>query len=292
MAVISLVGNEESFFSRYWNVKPGVFGFESELLTIISSAEVLQLIGCSSLTYPHFTVLKDGVRQPLNEITMRRRVASNNIAGYPNPEGIMKHYEEGATIKLNQPEYWHTKIRRLLNDINDSFCAKLESSVFLTPSQARAMRPNTDEAHTLVLQLEGRNRWSVYDPGAVMHSGSVIEDVSSMERREILLAPGSLLYVPQGWPHSATAEQGPSLNLAITVREPTTADITETIFHGMREYMETTELADKHHVESSVSNAASVIGLAKKWISDREVEAIASEAVEASRRTFAVPECI
>ncbi|KOU36221.1 hypothetical protein ADK54_34865 [Streptomyces sp. WM6378] len=124
-------------------------------------------------------------------------------------------------MKLNQVEDWHRGTRDLLRGIEAALPVEAKAFVFLTPQDNTGMLPHRDGSHVLVIQLEGRKEWHLYDPGVVPRSDSGLDvDITTPPRIEVL-EPGDVMYLPHGYPHAATAVGGWSLHLTYTLTEPT-----------------------------------------------------------------------
>lgn len=195
----------------------------------VSRDQISSLLRRGLLRWPYFSVLKDGVKPPLSELTESRRILGRSRAGYASDAKITKHLDDGATLKLIQIEDWHRGTRDCLRTLESALPVEAKAFIFLTPEDNTGMLPHRDGSHVLVMQLEGRKEWRLYDPGAVSKSTSGLDvDVTAPPRVE-LLHPGDVLYLPHGYPHAATAVDGWSLHLTFTLAEPTP----EALVHAM-----------------------------------------------------------
>ncbi|WP_078966857.1 JmjC domain-containing protein [Streptomyces sp. WM6378] len=178
------------------------------------------LLHRSLLRWPYFSVFKEGVKPALGELTESRSVNGRISSGYASV-GVSRHLDNGATLKLNQVEDWHRGTRDLLRGIEAALPVEAKAFVFLTPQDNTGMLPHRDGSHVLVIQLEGRKEWHLYDPGVVPRSDSGLDvDITTPPRIEVL-EPGDVMYLPHGYPHAATAVGGWSLHLTYTLTEPT-----------------------------------------------------------------------
>ncbi len=81
---------------------------------------------------------------------------------------------------------------------------------------------------------------------SVLHEGPIPDD----RRVELTLRPGDVLYMPHGTPHYATAREGNSIHIAITVEEPTAQNLAEVFLAGFLGDPAFRALHDNHHRQS------------------------------------------
>ncbi|MEU0600909.1 cupin domain-containing protein [Streptomyces sp. NPDC006393] len=247
-----LVGDTEAFFRDHWANQPVLLRAHSDLTRLITEQEMWDEVECGLLSRPYFTVFNEGVRTAISDMTRKRRVVGHELPGYIRPERIREDFAAGATFKFNQAEHWHPRIRTLVKGLEPHFSGGLESFVFLSPPGKTAMQAHYDGAHVFILQVAGVKDWVVgridetSTGDSTLHQGEIPEE----RRVELTLRPGDVLYMPHSTPHYATAREGNSIHIAITIEEPTAENLAEVFLAGFLGDPAFRALHDSHHRHS------------------------------------------
>jgi ribosomal protein L16 Arg81 hydroxylase len=247
-----LVGDTDAFFRDHWANQPVLLRAHSDLTRLITEQEMWDEVECGLLSRPYFTVFNEGVRTAISDMTRKRRVVGHELPGYIEPERIREDFAAGATFKFNQAEHWHPRIRTLVKALEPYFRGGLESFVFLSPPGKTAMQAHMDGAHVFILQVAGVKDWvvgridSTSTSDSTLHEGVIPDD----RRMELTLRPGDVLYMPHGTPHYATAREGNSIHIAITIEEPTAQNLAEVFLAGFLGSSAFKTLHDSHHRHS------------------------------------------
>ncbi|MBL7256027.1 JmjC domain-containing protein [Paractinoplanes lichenicola] len=186
----------------------------------VTRAEIEAALDCGLLRWPYFGLVHDGRRTPLTEITETRVVQGREVTGLADGRKVREHLARGATLKLNQLEDWHRRTREQQRGIESVLPVASKAFVFLTPEDRTGMPPHRDASHVLVVQLEGRKEWRLYDPGPVVREDAGLDVDTLTPPRVEVLEPGDVLYLPHAYPHAATAVGGWSLHVTFTLEEP------------------------------------------------------------------------
>ncbi|MET7597426.1 cupin domain-containing protein [Streptomyces sp. NPDC005481] len=244
-----VVGDVEAFFRVHWAGQPVVLRAPGDLSGLITEEEMWEEVECGLLSRPYFTVFNEGVRTAISDMTRRRRVVGHELPGFIEPAQIREDFAQGATFKFNQAEHWHPRIRALVKAMEPHFAGGLEAFVFLSPPGKTAMQAHTDGAHVFILQVAGVKDWVVGRIDATSTSDSSLHEgpIADHARREVTLRPGDVLYMPHGTPHYATAREGNSIHVAITIEEPTAENLAEVVLAGFLGSAPVTALHECHH---------------------------------------------
>ncbi len=162
----------------------------------------------------------DGARAP--RIAMADE-ARNGSAGVPEeeftlPDGrvdlprLLQRFDAGASLVVSQFHETHPPLARFCRGLERLFLHPVQANIYLTPPAAQGFRTHFDTHDVLVLQVEGRKRWRVWDgervarptrrtpwPGHMQPEG---------EPHLLVLEPGDALYIPRGVMHDAATEPG------------------------------------------------------------------------------------
>ncbi|MGQ4374339.1 cupin domain-containing protein [Streptomyces sp. SAS_267] len=247
-----LVGAPDAFFREHWANQPVVLRAHSDLSRLITEQEMWDEVDCGLLSRPYFTIFNEGVRTAISDMTRKRNVVGHELPGFIEPERIREDFANGATFKFNQAEHWHPRIRTLVKALEPHFSGGLESFVFLSPPGKTAMQAHMDGAHVFILQVAGVKDWVVGRVDETSTSDSVLHEgaIPDERRIELTLRPGDVMYMPHGTPHYATARQGNSIHVAITVEEPTAQNLAEVFLAGFLGDEAFKALHDSHHRHS------------------------------------------
>ncbi|MCT9011743.1 cupin domain-containing protein [Streptomyces sp. NPDC054766] len=244
-----LVGDTGAFFRDHWANQPVLLRAPGDLTGLITEQEMWDEAECGLLSRPYFTVFNEGVRTAISDMTRKRRVVGHELPGYIEPERIRQDFAAGATFKFNQAEHWHPRIRTLVKALEPHFSGGLEAFVFLSPPGKTAMQAHHDGAHVLILQVAGVKDWVVgridetSTSDSTLYEGQIPDD----RRIEATLRPGDVLYMPHGTPHYATAREGNSIHIAITIEEPTAQNLAEVLLAGFLGSPAFRALHEHHH---------------------------------------------
>lgn len=178
----------------------------------------------------------DGARSPRISMADEGRHGS---AGVPEheftlPDGrvdlprLLLRFDHGASLVLSQFHETHPPLADFCRGLERLFLHAVQANIYLTPPAAQGFRTHYDTHDVLVLQVEGRKRWRVWDgertprptrrtpwPGHMEPMG---------EPHILMLNPGDALYIPRGVMHDAATEPGErSLHITLGLLEPSWA---------------------------------------------------------------------
>lgn len=176
--------------------------------------------------------------------------------GDPGPTSATRsiaRYEAGALLQFNYVERWLPGLAPLLRSLEDDLAipsgtAHCQLFASKTGSGAKA---HWDNDPVLTVQLRGSKTWRFAPQDLVRHpvhnhvcgtgrgplgeyyQGPLPEDMPA-DAREVVLTPGSVLFVPRGYlHHTATTEA--SISLAFDFTMPTWTDV---VCHRLRRTLE------------------------------------------------------
>jgi ribosomal protein L16 Arg81 hydroxylase len=286
-SLADLVGDTTEFFAHHWANQPVVLRAQGDLSALITEEEIWEEIDCGLLSRPYFTVFDEGVRPAISDMIRTRTVVGHELTHFINEDKIRSDFAAGATFKLNQAEHWHPRTRRLVTAMAPSFEGILKAFVFLSPPRKTAMRAHTDGAHVFVLQISGDKDWVVGTIDDKSHSDSTLHDgeIDPAHSLHTTLHPGDVLYMPHGCPHYATARDGNSIHVAITVEEPTAEDLANVF---MASFLVSTQFAEANAAFSTTDLSQTLTalrGAAEDYLATVSDETVFDKAVALRRST-------
>ncbi|MGV9701084.1 JmjC domain-containing protein [Streptomyces sp. NPDC003483] len=226
------VGDTDEFLTSYWNRRPGVFhpaggGYSSFTLDDLDAA-----ISTGFFREP-YVEMWDGDKLPARKFTSARSVARTSPSGFADPRRIHDLLDKGATLLLRCVDQWHAPTRSLLAALATELGRHIEAFFFVTPAGRQGLPLHRDDADVLVVQVAGSKSWHLHEGPADenWHAGRVTDEDGPRpaELLRTTLHPGDVLYVPRGFAHWASGDEGLSAHLSLTVREVGSPDLIETL---------------------------------------------------------------
>jgi hypothetical protein len=178
----------------------------------------------------------DGARSPRVSMADESRDGS---AGVPEQEfclgdgrvdlpRLLLRFDKGASLVVSQFQETHPPLARFCRGLENLFLHGAQANIYLTPPAAQGFRTHFDTHDVLVLQVEGRKRWRLWDgerlprptrrtpwPGGMEAQG---------EPHSLTLQPGEALYIPRGVMHDAATQPGEhSLHITVGLLDPSWA---------------------------------------------------------------------
>lgn len=158
------------------------------------------------------------------------RTPQQSGEGFADMAELLKQYAQGATLVIDGA---HQMIPPL-----NLFCAGLEAelqfpvqaNIYITPPQARGLRPHFDTHDVIVMQIAGQKEWHLYGFTAQAHPTAEDAhcnrtDVEREAEESLTLHAGDLLYLPRGLIHDAVTGAGPSIHVALGLKPDLRLDL-------------------------------------------------------------------
>lgn len=173
---------------------------------------------------------------PPGSLRMVRQKPPINRKNYTFPNdnidrgSVIRHYQQGATVVLNQLHYADEKLAHFCAALEQVFSCYVQSNIYLTPKNSQGLPAHYDGHDVFVLQLSGEKSWKLYQkPIDNPYRGEDFK-VGKFETGEpvesFILNPGDCLYVPRGLMHEAESMDGESsLHITIGLIVKTWADL-------------------------------------------------------------------
>lgn len=124
---------------------------------------------------------------------------------------LQDELNRGGTVVLNSAETRYRPLRDLTRSLDLELRAETFANLYASWKSEPSFGVHRDKQHTLILQVHGRKRWTVYPPSPTEPTRSTRPLWSGM------LEDGDLLHIPKGYWHLAVSVNEPSLHLTVTV---------------------------------------------------------------------------
>ena len=151
-------------------------------------------------------------------------------AGFADRGLVARAYQQGATLIMPQLQRRERPLVQLCRTLEQRFSHAVQTNIYLTPAGAQGFQTHYDTHDVLIVQVEGRKRWRLYDApvGAPYRGERFTPDAVATGdvTAELVMAPSDVLYVPRGLMHDAVNadKDGPSLHITTGVLVRTWAD--------------------------------------------------------------------
>jgi len=209
-----------AFWAEAWQARPAVFpatpAREAWVSSLPTTASLVARAGGGRLQWGRDVLAakyEGGVRTDLNAGPWGAPVAVGSLA-------VLMRPPQSATLQVHHPQRWDASAWRLVAALEASLGCLVGANAYLTPAGgSQGLAPHWDDVDVLVLQVEGRKAWRVYEPlpehtlATTGPSGDLVAG-GRLTRPgrlalEAVLSPGDVLYIPRGTVHQAqTLEDG------------------------------------------------------------------------------------
>jgi len=136
---------------------------------------------------------------------------THNPVGRVYPAVMWDYYNNGSSVRMINPQYFHNTVWRLCATLQDHFQCMVGANVYLTPPGTQGFAPHWDDVEVFMMQLEGKKHWRLYKPENKLprHSSkNLSQEEVGKPILEVDLEPGDLIYMPRGTIHQGNCLEG------------------------------------------------------------------------------------
>ncbi len=209
IAPLSVEDFFESYYERAFYRTPAPVAAVRDLLSIDRIDEILS---DSELPPSSLTMAKSG-----SSLSPDAYLHGNGVI---DRGAVLDNFRDGATIVLPQLHYADGRLYSFCLALEREFGARIQTNIYLTPSNAHGFGVHYDDHDVFVLQVSGRKKWEIYGQrDGLPYRGENFRkdhDDPGELRETFVLGSGDCLYVPRGLAHRALTE-GDEASLHITV---------------------------------------------------------------------------
>ncbi len=180
-------------------------GFED----LLSLDDVDLIVSTMGLRLPAFRLVKDGETLPPSRYTKTTRTGSQEARGVIDSMAVFDEFAEGATIVFQSMHRYWAPLADYCRGLELALGHPVQANAYVTPPGAQGFGAHEDEHDVFVLQSHGTKQWWVHDRHDLPPSRPAVVDA--------LLAPGDSLYIPVGFPHSASTQEQASVHVTIGI---------------------------------------------------------------------------
>lgn len=222
------VGDVEAFLAERFTRVPH-FWHAGPVDDLLSLADVDTQLTGAGLRRPAVRVVRDGDVIDARSWTRTARTGRVRIDDLVDPGRVLALFDDGATIVLQSLQRWWPPLTTFCRALEEALGHPTQANAYLTPPGASGLAPHHDTHDVFVLQVHGTKHWTVREPHVVAPLARHTSDHERCAQQPVLfetdLHPGDCLYLPRGFVHAASAQDGASLHLTIGVLATTVHDV-------------------------------------------------------------------
>ncbi|MEU9849116.1 cupin domain-containing protein [Streptomyces sp. NPDC047985] len=219
----------DTFLAQTYHRSYARFPGAADTAGLFSWDDLNRIIATQRLEPPRLRLSVDGEMVPLHRYaiptTNRRAVTWSRI----QPTDFHAQLKDGASLVLDAVEKIHPVVGAAAEGLERFLGTSVQANAYASWTDREGFGLHWDDHDVVVVQVHGSKRWRLYGS---TREAPTFRDVESPERPEgdpvadIVLAPGDVLYLPRGWWHAVTADQGTeSLHLTFGMVPHTGADL-------------------------------------------------------------------
>ena len=161
-------------------------------------------------------MLDENVKIMRDSVTFPSQFYTSNEGERLNVRAFHNLLPQGASIVVNFVQRSIPQIRQLSVAIERELGIFTNVNAYLSFFKGGAFKPHWDKMDVLVLQVHGNKQWRIWNtelPYPI--EGKLNVNLNATPDQEVEMAPGDVLFIPRGEPHSAAVSSKHSVHLSI-----------------------------------------------------------------------------
>jgi hypothetical protein len=208
-----------------------------ELASLLTLDDVDELLARRGVRTPFVRVARNGDVLPSTSFTSGGGLGAG-IADQVDTAKLAGLLDGGATVVLQGLHRIWAPVASFAAQLVSELGHPVQVNAYLTPPAAQGFAPHYDTHDVFVVQTSGTKHWSICAPAVTpaqrgddwtRHRQAVADASSGTPAYDVDLAPGTVLYLPRGWIHSARANDGMSLHLTIGIHSYTRRQVLDAV---------------------------------------------------------------
>ena len=180
-----------------------------------------------SLEFPRVRIVHREEHKQDIDITVTSATRSGKIRSRVDTALMYEKLNQGGTLTVAGVSNLDPLLRSVCDSLGLLFGIRTGANVYASSKPERGLGLHWDDHDVLIIQIDGRKLWDVYEPTRpypLRGDTEPNESRPSDPALSVTLEPGDLLYIPRGWWHDVVALDEPTLHLTISLHWKTGAD--------------------------------------------------------------------
>lgn len=230
----ALVGDAATFTEKVYGNEPWFRATGASRLPRLELAEVDALLSSALLRRPFFRLVQDGATLPPAAYTRSVRLSAGTSDGVVEAARVLDLMAGGATLVLESAHRFVPALARWCTDLALDLELPTQANVYITPAGSQGFAPHVDSHDVFVIHLHGSKQWTIGERSATLPH-PVRSDRGRLNTAEVVdsptaarwdFVPGSVAYLPRGFPHAAAAGgDGVSMHVTVGLVPPTLDEV-------------------------------------------------------------------
>lgn len=175
----------------------------------MSLDDVDRIISSMGLRLPAFRLVRDGSTLPPSGYTKTTRTGSEAATGVLDARAVFREFNGGATIVFQGMHRYWQPLALFCRELEQALGHPVQANAYVTPPGSQGFDAHEDEHDVFVLQSHGTKHWQVHERHDLPPTQPPLIDTP--------IGPGDSLYIPAGFPHSASTQDDASVHITVGI---------------------------------------------------------------------------
>jgi bifunctional lysine-specific demethylase and histidyl-hydroxylase NO66 len=171
--------------------------------------DVDRIVSSQGLRLPAFRLVKDGDSLPSWSYTKTTRTGSEAATGVLDARAVFSEFGSGATMVFQGMHRYWEPLALFCRQLEQSLGHPVQANAYVTPPGSQGFDAHEDEHDVFVLQSHGTKQWKVHERHDLPPTRPALIDSA--------IGPGDSLYIPAGFPHSASTQEDASVHVTVGI---------------------------------------------------------------------------
>ena len=184
---------------------------------LLSLDDVDRIVSSHGLRLPAFRLVRDGGTLPTHSYTKTTRTGSEAATGVLDAKAVYREVAAGATMVFQGMHRYWQPLALFCRQLEKSLGHPVQANAYVTPPGSQGFDAHEDQHDVFVLQSHGTKHWRVHQRHDLPPTRTPLIDSA--------IGPGDSLYIPAGFPHSASTQKDASVHVTVGILSFTWATV-------------------------------------------------------------------